>query len=554
MKRKTLAITSTVVILALIVITIAYSQRVTLMVSAVGYAFKWQKSIGENQPITWDTGTADTPIDGERPPNIIVIMTDDMGFNDVSFYGGGMIETPNIDQLGKQGVSFENGYAGNSVCAPSRAMLMTGKYATRFGFEFTPTPDPMETIFKILAAQDENPQKINFLDVEASHLSFDQRGLPSREVTIAEALKELDYHTVHIGKWHLGRTEGLTPNAQGFDESLLMASGLYLPEDSPDVVNSKQEFDMIDQVLWSILDYAASFNNGEQFKPEGYLTDYYTKEAVKVIEANKDRPFFMYLAHWGVHTPLQALKSDYDALAEEIPDHRQRVYAAMIRALDRSVGEVLQALQDNGVDENTLIIFTSDNGGANYVGLPDINKPFRGWKLTFFEGGTHVPFFMRWPGVLPAGKTYPHPISHLDVFSTALAAATAATKTQIETDDLDGINLLPFIKGDINTAPDRAIFWKEGHYQAVLSDGWKLHRSANPEKIRLFNLTMDRTEQSDLAASHPQKVKELEALLDAHIRTQAEPLWGPAVELPIWIDKPLGVELTKDDDYIYFPN
>ena len=550
MKTRSLIILFTVLILAVI----GYTQRIDLMVSAIGFAYRWQQPVGEHRPITWDTGKAEAAIDGERPPNIIVIMTDDMGFNDVSFYGGGMIETPNIDQLGQQGVSFDNGYAGNSVCAPSRAMLMTGKYATRFGFEFTPTPDPMEKIFRILSAGDENPRKINFLDVEPSPLSYDQRGLPSSEITIAEALKELDYHTVHIGKWHLGRSEGLDPNSQGFDESLLMASGLYLPEDSPEVVNSKQDFDMIDKVLWSILDYAASYNGGERFAPKGYLTDYYTNEAVKVIEANKDRPFFMYLAHWGLHTPLQALKSDYDALTEEIPDHRQRVYAAMIRALDRSVGDVMQALKDNGLDDNTLVIFTSDNGGANYVGLPNINKPFRGWKLTLFEGGTHVPFFMRWPSVLPAGKIYPHPVSHLDVFSTAMAAATTASTKQVETYHLDGLNLLPFIKGDIDTAPDRAIFWKEGHYQAVLSDGWKLHRSANPDKLRLFNLAVDPTEQTDLAASNQSKVDELAALLDEHNLAQAKPLWGPAVEIPVWIDKPLGVELTKQDDYIYFPN
>lgn len=264
---------------------------------------------------------------------------------------------------------------------------------------------------------------ITYFDTKES-VSYDRMGMPTDEVTLAETLKGAGYHTAHIGKWHLGRAVGMMPHEQGFDESLLMHSGLYLPENDPNVVNSKQDFDPIDKFLWMAMQYAASFNGSDPFEPGGYITDYYTDEAIKVIEANRNRPFFLYLAHWAPHTPLQALKSDYDQLSH-IEDHIERTYAAMLMALDRGVGRVLDALEANGLDENTIVMFTSDNGGAGYVGLSDINKPYRGWKITFFEGGIHVPYMIRWPGKIEPGTTYDQPVHHFDIFATAAAAASA---------------------------------------------------------------------------------------------------------------------------------
>ena len=217
-----------------------------------------------------------------------------------------------------------------------------------------------------------------------------------------------------------------------------MASGLYLPKDDPSVVNSKQDFDPIDRFLWRALKYAASFNGGDAFEPSGYLTDYYTDEAIKAIEANRNRPFFLYLAHWAPHTPLQATRADYDALSH-IENHRLRVYAAMIRALDREVGRVLDALEANGLEDNTLVLFTSDNGGAHYIGLPEVNVPFRGWKISFFEGGIHVPYFAKWPARIAPGTTYDAPVHHFDLFPTAVAAAGAKLPTDRE---MDGVDLL----------------------------------------------------------------------------------------------------------------
>ena len=224
-----------------------------------------------------------------------------------------------------------------------------------------------------------------------------------------------------------------------------MASGLYLPEDHPDVVNARQDFDPIDRFLWASMRFAANFNTeGEDdpshFEPDKYLTDYYTEQAVKVIEANRDRPFFLYLAHWAPHTPLQATREDYEALSH-IELHRERVYAAMIRSLDRGVGQVLQALKDNGLEDNTLVMFTSDNGGAGYIGLPDVNKPFRGWKISLFEGGIHVPFFAKWPARIPAGTVVNDPVHHFDLYATAAAAGGAAMPNDRK---MDGVDLVPF--------------------------------------------------------------------------------------------------------------
>ena len=532
----------------------AYANRAELIIKVMGIAMRAAEPTAPYREIEWQTGVWQGK--GAQPPNVIVILTDDMGFNDVSFHGGGLIETPHIDRLAQEGVRFANGYAGSAVCAPSRAMLLTGRYSTRFGFEFTPAPDQFTPILKQLTTIDPAPRTIKFRqfsDAETSKqaaLPYNERGLPTQEITLADELQEAGYHTVHIGKWHLGRNPQFMPNARGFDESLIMASGLYLPVDAPNVVNARNDFAILDRVQWEVLTYAAAFNGSDRFEPKGYLTDYYTDEAVKAIAANKDRPFFLYLAHWGIHTPLQATREDYDAVGDNFPNHRTRVYAAMIRAVDRSVGRVMQALKDNGLDDNTLVIFTSDNGGANYIGLPDINKPYRGWKLSLFEGGTHVPYVMRWPGKLPAGGTFQPMVSHLDIMPTALGAADRIPSA----DMIDGVNLLPYLTGEKTGRPRDTLVFREGDYQAIISNGWKLQRAEAPVKYRLFHLAEDPTEQNDVSATQADKVAELVALLDAHNSQQVEPLWPSGVDWPIWIDKSMADNPTLDDDFIWWPN
>lgn len=548
------------IVIAVLMVTIAaasaWQNRIELLVWGAPKIRELVDPIPPNVPTNWMKGpaTASSP-PNERPPNIILILADDMGFNDVSLYNGGAADgsvmTPNIDAIAQQGVVFENGYAANAVCAPSRATILTGRYSTRFGFEFTPFFKMGATIFQWMQDIDQ-PILQTYIDHEKVNdmPDMNELGMPTEEITIAEILKKAGYYTAHIGKWHLGGTNGMHPLDQGFDESLYMAGMLYLPEDHPEVVNAKREENGVERMVWSNARYAAQFNGGKPFQPKGYLTDYYTNEAVKVIENNRNRPFFLYLAHWGIHNPLQASKEDYDALAH-IEDHTLRVYAGMIRALDRGVGRVIQALEDNGLTENTLVVFTSDNGGAGYIALPDINKPYRGWKLTHFEGGTHVPFMAKWPASIAAGSTMKDPIHHIDLYHTFAGAAGAAVPTDRK---LDGVDLIPYIRGDVAGAPHKTLFWREGHHQSVWHEGWKLIRADKPDKRWLFNLIEDPTEQNNLADQMPDRVAALEALLAAHNAEQADPMWPSVLNAPQLIDKHGGQPYEEGDEYIYWPN
>tara|TARA_R110001606_G_scaffold79008_1_gene182441 strand:+ start:3010 stop:4674 length:1665 start_codon:yes stop_codon:yes gene_type:complete len=515
--------------------------------------------VAPNRAIDWDQGPAvASETAAERPPNIIFILVDDLGINDLSTFGGGVaggrVPTPNIDKLAADGALFTQAYAGNGTCAPSRAMLMTGRYPTRTGFEFTPTPPGMGKIVSMFANDMDRgalpPVDYN-RDGADDAVPFAEMGLPGKEVTIAEVLKDKGYHTVHIGKWHLGRSAESNPNAQGFDESLLMASGLFLPEDDPEVVNAKLDFDPIDKFLWARMQFAASFNMGDWFEPGGYLTDYWTDESLKVIEANKNRPFFLYLAHWGVHTPLQATKEDYEAVGDIEPE-RLRVYAAMLHALDRSVGEITAKLEEEGLADNTIIVFSSDNGGAGYIGLPEINQPYRGWKITLFEGGIRVPMFLKWPARIAAGTQVDTPVAHIDVMPTLAAAAGAALPEGVE---IDGRDMLPVATGTGTIShPDDALFWQSGYYHVVRAGDWKLQVDGRQKKNWLFDLASDPTEQDNLAESRPDKLAQLQGLLDKHLAGAVQPLYPYTIETPIAIDKTEADRVEPGDEYVWWPN
>lgn len=506
------------------------------------------------RPVTWASGTAAPS--SEHRPNIIVILADDLGFNDLSFAGGGVadgaVPTPNIDSIAHDGVNFTQAYAGDATCAPSRAAILTGRYATRFGFEFTPVPKEFAKVIARFKADQSDLPAIYRADREKDAIPLDDMGIPKTEITIAALLKKQGYHTIHLGKWHVGSSPQYRPLSVGFDESLGFYQGasMYLPEDSPDVVNSKQQFDPVDKFIWANLPYAVNLNEEAYFHPTGYLTDYLADQAVAAIHANASRPFFLYLAFNAPHTPLQALKSDFDALPQ-IKDRRLRVYAAMIRALDRDVGKVLASLKREGLDDNTLVIFTSDNGGANYLGLPDINKPFRGWKATFFEGGIHVPFFIRWPAQLSHGATYAEPVAHVDIFSTAAAVSGAPLPSDRT---VDGVDLIPYLKGEKSDGPHKTLYWRSGGYSTLLDGEWKLQITEQPNKYWLFNLKTDPTEKINLAQRNPEKVSELKTLITQEDKEMSKSLWPSLLEAPIHIDKPLGVPYSAEDEYIYWSN
>lgn len=554
----------TVLAVLAVATVVLWFQRGNLVLGAVKVMTDQRyDEIAPNREISWDVSSGPAKIDTEDPPpNIILIVADDLGYNDISTFGGGVTEgfkTPGIDRLAEEGVVFSQAYSGASTCAPSRAMLMTGRYPTRTGFEFTPTPAGMaravSTVTSTLQPSSTPPSYYD-AEVERSHPSYEEKGLLTGELTIAELLRDSDYYTAHIGKWHLGRENGMGPNAQGFDDSLLMTSGLYLPEDHPDVVNAKLDFDPIDRFLWAAMRYAASFNttSDDVFEPGGYLTDYWTDESVKVIRNNKDRPFFLYLAHWGPHTPLQATRADYEAVGDIRP-HRKRVYAAMIRAVDRSVSRILDTLEEEGIADNTMVVFTSDNGGAGYIGLPGVNQPFRGWKITMFEGGIRVPLFMKWPAQLPAGTVVETPTAHIDVMPTIAAATGAVIPEGVA---IDGVPVLDLAQGQSDAEWTRdTLFWQNGHYQVVRHNDWKLQvneRRTDGKKVWLFDLATDPTEQVNLAPTRPKVVAQLERLLNDHNADSVGSRYAPAMDSAILVDKTVDQPFIDGDEYVYTPN
>lgn len=510
----------------------------------------------ENVAIEWENG----PISRTNSkPNIIVVLVDDLGFNQISSYGGGMangkFKTPNIDKLASDGVLCTNGYSSSPVCSPSRASLLTGRFATRFGYEFTPTTSSMMKAVNIFSKKNEVVDGIYHNDRSENIIDIEQMGIPQSERTIAEMLKPEGYHNIHIGKWHLGHAKDFLPRRHGFDESLRMDQGsLFLPEDDDDVVNAKIDFDPIDKLLWGNLPYAVNFNEGTRIKPEGHLTDYLTNEAVKAIEKNKNRPFFLYLAYWAVHSPLQAKKEDYEKLSF-IENHEERVLASMVMTVDRGVGKIRDVLKKNNIDDNTIIIFTSDNGAPGYIGLPDLNKPYRGWKLTHFEGGVHIPYIVSYPNKIPKGKIYDGRVSNLDIFSTvASVAGVDLNRNDLRDIKFDGVNILPYLSGGNEGEPERILFNKSGDYSFLIKEGWKLQVDLVQNKKWLYNLNQDPTEQLNLSESNFTKLNELEEILNNKLSEQVKPIWPSLLDWPIFIDKTLDEKVNKTDEYIFWAN
>ncbi len=514
-----------------------------------GMIADWRDPVQPNQPVAWQQGPA-APPEGNRPPNIILIVADDLGWNDISLNGGGVaggiVQTPNIDAIARQGVDFRTAYAVNATCSPSRAAMMTGRYPTRFGFEYTAVPVAFAE--NLTHGSGVGPLKPVFHKelITPDIPDYPDMGVPPSEVTIAEAVKAAGYRTLHIGKWHLGEAPRLQPQAQGFDESLAVLAGgaKFLPDDDPDAVNAKLPWDPIDRFIWANLRHAVTFNGSKRFHPRGHMTDYFAAEAIEAIRANRNRPFFLYLAFNAPHTPLQATKEDYARLAQ-IKDRKTRVYGAMIAQLDRRIGDVMAELKRAGIDDNTLVIFTSDNGGAWYNGIADLNAPYRGWKATFFEGGVRTPLFMRWPGRIAPGSKRADVTGHIDIFATIAAAAGAKLPTDRVMDSQDIL---------AGPAARDALYWRSGDYRAVRAGDWKLQVTKRPEKVRLYNLAADPTEQRDLAAEQPQRVAKLRAMIEAHNKGMARPIWPGLVEGPIRIDVPMNAPWKDGQDYIYWTN
>jgi len=426
-----------------------------------------------------------------RKPNIILFLIDDLGWRDLGCQGSTFYQTPSIDRLAQEGVRFTDAYAACAVCSPTRAAILTGKYPARL------------LLTEWLPSGRWNPkaklQSGRFL-----------RGLPVEEHTLAEALREGGYRTAHIGKWHLGSEPFCLPEHHGFDVNIAGnahgAPGSYFfPYPGDWLIPGSGQ-----RATWNVL---PDGKEGE------YLTDRLTDEAVKFIRESKDNPFFLYFPHYGVHTPLEG-KKEVVAKYERIPEAQRQgkpEYAAMVESIDDSVGRVVSSLKELNLDQNTVILFTSDNGGFYNA---TSNAPLRANKGAYYEGGIRVPLIIKWPGVAKAGSIVSDPVTSTDLYPTCLAAAGLPARPH---QHQDGVNLQPLLTGE-GTMTARSLFWHYPHYNehpssvpsSVIRKGpWKLIQTFDPEGIELYNLSDDLSETKNLVAEQTAKVDELRRELDA---------------------------------------
>ncbi len=412
-------------------------------------------------------------------PNIVLIVADDLGWADLGCYGSTYHKTPNLDRLARQGMRFTDAYAAACICSPTRAAILTGKYPARLNLtDWMPgRPDrPDQKLLRPVINQE----------------------LPQTETTLAAILKTAGYTAGHVGKWHLGG-EGAGPRQRGFDVNIAgdrtgSPRSYFAPFKSKD----------------------GHFMPGLEQAPEGeYLTDRLTAEAEKFIESNRDRPFFLYLAHYAVHIPLKA-KAEMIAHYKPGPVGKQGnpIYAAMLECVDEGVGRILAKLEELKLTERTIVVFTSDNGGLSVREGPNtpstINAPLREGKGYLYEGGLCVPLLMKWPGVTRPGSTSTTPVCSIDLLPTLLSACGVANKNAV-----DGVSLVPLLKG--GELKRDALFWHYPHYSnqggrpggAVRAGDWKLIEFFENGRHELFDVKNDRGESNNRIAERPEIAKEL---------------------------------------------
>lgn len=404
-----------------------------------------------------------------RKPNMIVILSDDAGYHDFSMQGG-ETATPRIDALADSGVRCTNGYVSGCVCSPSRAGLLTGRYQQRFGHEFNIPPRYSET-----------------------------NGLPLSEKLLPAMLQEAGYRTIALGKWHLGYAPKFHPLERGFTDyyGFLQGQRSYFPLAKPTRLN-------------------LLLRDRDPVHPEefDYMTDHLAEEAAKYIADSKETPFFLYLAFNATHGPNHATAADLAKTdGKKVP--------AMTIALDRAVGKVLDAVEANGLTDNTIVFFLNDNGGTP----AHDNRPLHGFKGSCWEGGTRVPFVVSWPAKLPKGKVFDDPVIALDIAATCLAAAGVAPSGK----PLDGVDLIPYLSGAAQGEPHDLLYWKSGNRWSVRSGDYKLVAGHKEQagKLELFDLGKDLAETKDIAGEHPDVVKRLHESYQAWAKTHQPTLWAP---------------------------
>lgn len=417
-------------------------------------------------------------------PNILFILSDDAGYADFGFHGSTEIPTPKLDQLAAEGTVFKQAYVSAAVCGPSRAGLLTGKYQQRFGFEENNVPGYMS----------------------ASGTLGDDMGLPLDQLTLADYLSEQGYRTALFGKWHQGNADIFHPLKRGFHEFYGFRGGArsFFPFNKDNPNHRREDF------------YERGF--GAYSEPEKYFTDEIADQSIAFIKRNDKQPWFAFVSLTAPHAPMHATEDD---LAQFLKLHGTRkIYAAMMLNMDRNIGRILQTIDDHGASENTIVVFTNDNGGPTDHNASN-NQPFSGTKANHLEGGIRVPFVMRWPGVTNAGSAFEAPISLLDLLPTFYNAAGGDATTLA---DIDGVDLKPFIRGQKTSQPHEYLFWKKEVRAAVRHGDWKLIRFPD-RQAELFNIKNDPAELNNLAKEKPE-------LTSALYKKLFE--WELSLERPAW--------------------
>ena len=410
-----------------------------------------------------------TSCGSKQQPNIIVILADDAGYADFGFMGSTDLETPNIDKLAADGVIFTDAHVSATVCAPSRAGLLTGRYQQRSGFECNVPPHG--------------------------------KGLGRDEKTIGNALQAQGYKTIAIGKWHVGETEEHHPNNRGFHEfyGFLGGSRSYFKDEKVDKEGNPH----------------AILHNKQRVDFKGYLTDVFGDKAVEYIQQSDEQPFFMYLAFNAVHTPMHAKEEHL----KKYEDHSRQQLAAMTWSFDENVGKVVTQLKKQGIYENTLIFFLSDNGGA--YNNQSSCLPLKGWKGNKFEGGHRVPFFITYPSKVTGGQVFNGLTSAFDIFATSINVAGVRKHHGLP---IDGVNLMPFLNGKKTGNPHEVLFWRKDEMAGARYNEYKLIRLEN-YGYRLYNLEEDLEEKIDLQYKNDDVFHDIADKLEAWENKMMEPLW-----------------------------
>jgi arylsulfatase A-like enzyme len=423
------------------------------------------------------------PAPNRDKPNVVLIIVDDLGHADIGAQDiHPEVKTPNIDSLAADGVRFTNAYVSCPVCSPTRAGLMSGQYQQRFGFE-------------------QNPAR-------GAHANF---GYPADQPMLPELFKNAGYTTGMVGKWHLGSNEGMQPNRRGFDEFFGFRGGAhrYIKNNDPKS------------------DPNAIMRNDQPVGEPEYLTDAFNREAVAFVERHRRDPFFLYLAYNAPHSPRQATEKYLARFPDETDPARKTMFA-MMAAVDDGVGQLLAKLREHHLEDNTLIVFLSDNGGP--LGNGTRNTPFRGRKGETLEGGIRVPFLLQWKSRLPAGRVDDRTIIQLDLFPTLLAAIGATPPADHK---LDGVNLLPFLTDPKQTTATihETLYWRFGPRRAIRSANWKLQWN-DPDQPRLYDLSKDPAESTDLSPANPDVTNRLLTTYKAWDAQLMTPRWPGKLEGP----------------------